>query len=292
MDNIRSIKKIISGEKAVDGAGVKLVRVFGYNDTKDFDPFLMLDAFDSVDPNDYIKGFPWHPHRGIETITYLVKGDIEHGDSLGNKGSILDGECQWMTAGSGIIHQEMPKPSERMLGLQMWLNIPAKDKMVAPTYRGLTKADIPVIDEGDKKIHIIAGNYNGNVGAVVGDYVKPICLDVELNADSEWYLNTESSNTLFVYILQGEAYLGPESNKLISEKHAVLFNEGNKFRVKASNKGIRFLLMSGKPLNEPIAWGGPIVMNTKEELNLAFRELDENTFIKNKFDSIEELERD
>ena len=191
MSDIRTIKKIITGQRTVDGAGVNLVRVFGYNDTKDFDPFLMLDAFDSVDPKDYVKGFPWHPHRGIETITYLVKGDIEHGDSLGNKGSILDGECQWMTAGSGIIHQEMPKASERMLGLQMWLNLPAKDKMVEPKYRGLTKSDIPVIDEGDKKIHIIAGIYNGNLGAVEGDYVKPLCLDVELNPDSEWILDTE-----------------------------------------------------------------------------------------------------
>lgn len=280
MSEIRTIKKIITGQRTIDGAGVNLVRVFGYYDTKDFDPFLMLDAFDSVDPNDYTKGFPWHPHRGIETITYLVKGNIEHGDSLGNKGSILDGECQWMTAGSGIIHQEMPKASERMLGLQMWLNLPAKDKMVEPKYRGLTKEDIPVIDEGDKKIHIIAGTYNGNLGAVEGDYVKPLCLDVELNPGTEWILDTESANTLFVYILQGEASFGDKGDELIQEKHAVLFNEGDKFKVKASNKGIRFLLLSGKPLKEPIAWGGPIVMNTKEELDIAFKELDEDTFIK------------
>ena len=280
MSEIRTIKKIITGQRTIDGAGVNLVRVFGYYDTKDFDPFLMLDAFDSVDPNDYTKGFPWHPHRGIETITYLVKGNIEHGDSLGNKGSILDGECQWMTAGSGIIHQEMPKASERMLGLQMWLNLPAKDKMVEPKYRGLTKEDIPVIDEGDKKIHIIAGTYNGELGAVEGDYVKPLCLDVELNPGTEWILDTESTNTLFVYILQGEASFGDKGDELIQEKHAVLFNEGDKFKVKASNKGIRFLLLSGRPLKEPIAWGGPIVMNTKDELDLAFKELDEDTFIK------------
>jgi len=280
MRKIRTIKKIITGKRTVDGAGVNLVRVFGYNDTKDFDPFLMLDAFDSVDPKDYTKGFPWHPHRGIETITYLVQGDIEHGDSLSNKGSILDGECQWMTAGSGIIHQEMPKASERMLGLQMWLNLPAKDKMVEPKYRGLTKEDIPVIDEGDKKIHIIAGTYNGNIGAVDGDYVKPLCLDVEMNPGTEWILETENANTLFVYILQGEAAFGEDNHELIEEKHTVLFNEGDKFRVKTSNKGIRFLLASGKPLKEPIAWGGPIVMNTKEELDFAFKELDEDTFIK------------
>lgn len=280
MSDIRTIKKIITGKNTVDGAGVKLVRVFGFSDTKDFDPFLMLDAFDSVDSEDYIKGFPHHPHRGIETITYLVKGNIEHQDSLGNKGSILDGQCQWMTAGSGIIHQEMPKPCERMLGVQVWLNLPSKDKMVEPKYRGISKEDIPIIKEQDNKIHIISGTYNGKVGAMEGDYVKALYLDVELSFGSQWVLNTEKDNTLFVYILEGEASFGLESDKLVSEKHAVLFNEGNKFMVKASGKGVRFLLMSGKPLSEPISWGGPIVMNTKEQLDLAFKELDENTFIK------------
>ena len=161
MNDIRSIRKIVTGVHSVDGAGVRLVRVIGHGDTKDFDPFLMLDAFDSVNPDEYIKGFPWHPHRGIETLTYLIQGDIEHGDSLGNKGSILDGECQWMTAGSGIIHQEMPKPCNRMLGVQLWLNLPAKDKMVSPKYHGLAKDDIPVIDEGERQIHVIAGTYKG-----------------------------------------------------------------------------------------------------------------------------------
>lgn len=280
MDKIRTIKKVIVGERTVDGAGVSLVRVFGYHDTKDFDPFLMLDAFDSYDPNDYIKGFPWHPHRGIETVTYLIKGDIEHGDSLGNKGSILDGECQWMTAGSGIIHQEMPKPSERMLGLQMWLNLPAKYKMVNPKYRGIEKIDIPIINESNNKVHIIAGEYNGNAGAIEGDYVKPLCLDVEIEPNSKWSVDVESDNTVFVYIFQGEACFGEVEEKFISEKHAVLFNDGNKFIVKTSSKGVRFLIASGKPLKEPISWGGPIVMNTKDELNLAFEELENNTFIK------------
>ena len=280
MSDIRTIKKILTGENTVDGAGVKLVRVFGFNDTKDLDPFLMLDAFDSVNPEDYIKGFPSHPHRGIETITYLVKGDIEHRDSLGNKGSILDGQCQWMTAGSGIIHQEMPKPCDRMLGVQVWLNLPSKDKMVEPKYKGILKEDIPVVNEQDNKIHIIAGTYNGKKGAVEGDYVKALFIDVQLNSDAQWILNTESGNTLFIYIIEGEACFGPKFDKIISQKHAVLFNEGNKFSVKASNKGVRFLLMSGKPVNEPIAWGGPIVMNTKEELDLAFKELEDNTFIK------------
>lgn len=280
MSDIRTIKKIITGKNTVDGAGVKLVRVFGFGDTKDFDPFLMLDAFDSVNPEDYIKGFPSHPHRGIETITYLVNGNIEHEDSLGNKGSILDGQCQWMTAGSGIIHQEMPKPCERMLGVQIWLNLPSNDKMVEPKYRGITNEDIPVINEKDCKIHIIAGVYNGKLGALEGDYVKALYLDVELNSKAKWVLNTEKDDTLFVYILEGEVSFGNGNDKMVSEKHVVLFNEGNEFIVKASSKGARFLLMSGKPLGDPIAWGGPIVMNTKEELDLAFRELDENTFIK------------
>lgn len=280
LDEIRTVKKIITGRGAVDGAGVKLVRVFGYDDTRDFDPFLMLDAFDSVDSKDYIKGFPWHPHRGIETITYLVNGHIDHGDSLGNKGSILDGDCQWMTAGSGIIHQEMPKPSTRMLGFQLWLNLPSKDKMVAPKYHGISNEDIPVVDEGNCKVHIIAGTYQGKAGAVEGDHVKPLYLDVEVNSDSEWTVDTDKDATLFVYILQGEGSFGPDNDQLITAKHAVLFHAGSKFRVKTSNKGIRFILMSGKPLNEPIAWGGPIVMNTPEELNLAFQELDENKFIK------------
>ena len=280
MSDIRTINKVITGQRAIDGAGVKLVRVFGYNDTKDFDPFLMLDAFDSVDSNDYTKGFPWHPHRGIETVTYLVKGDIEHGDNIGNKGSILDGDCQWMTAGSGIIHQEMPKPCERMLGVQLWLNLSAKDKMVPPKYGDILKKNIPVVEEADYKVHIIAGNYASVPGAFQGDYIKPLYLDVEVNPGSEWSFKTEKDWTLFVYIFQGEGCFEPNSTDFIAEKHAVLFNPGETFFVKASNKGIRFILLSGKPLKEPIAWGGPVVMNTKEELDQAFKELDEGNFIK------------
>ncbi|MEG6586300.1 pirin family protein [Dendrosporobacter sp. 1207_IL3150] len=280
MSGIRKIRKIITGERAVDGAGVQLVRVLGHKDTKDFDPFLMLDAFDSVNPDDYIKGFPWHPHRGIETVTYLIRGDIEHGDSLGNKGSILDGECQWMTAGSGIIHQEMPKPCERMLGVQLWLNLPKKNKMTAPKYHGITSGDIPVIDEGASKIHVIAGTYNGKAGAFEGDYVKPLYLDVEMTAGVQWELDTDREATLFVYIVHGEGNLDPENDKMIPAKHAVLFDAGTKLRVKAGPNGMRFLLLAGKPLNEPIAWGGPIVMNTREELDIAFQELRDKTFIK------------
>ncbi|HBS60525.1 MAG TPA: pirin family protein [Firmicutes bacterium] len=278
MNKLRTIRKIVTGNHTVDGAGVKLVRVIGHDDTKEFDPFLMLDAFDSVDPNDYIKGFPWHPHRGIETITYLIEGDIEHGDSLGNRGRILSGECQWMTAGSGILHQEMPKPSERMLGIQLWLNLPAQDKMVSPQYHGIRKEDIPVIDEGDRQVHMLAGVYAGKAGAMEGDYCKPLLLDVEMRSGAEWALDMAGNTTLFVYIFQGAGTFG--SDRLIPAKHAVLFDETGTFRIKASDQGIRFFLMAGEPLREPIAWGGPIVMNTREELQLAFQELKENKFIK------------
>lgn len=280
MNDIRTIRRVITGTRTQDGAGVKLVRVFGYHDTKDFDPFLMLDAFDSTDPDDYTKGFPWHPHRGIETITYLIKGRIEHGDSLGNKGEILDGCCQWMTAGSGIIHQEMPKASDRMLGVQLWLNLPAKNKMTAPKYNDIIGGNVPVIDGGGHKLHVIAGTYKEKRGAFEGEYIKPLFIDVELKARGEWSYETAADSTLFVYIIEGAARFAAEGGELISEKHAVLFNNGKKFLAKASDKGVRFLLLEGKPIKEPIAWGGPIVMNTKEELELAFREIDENKFIK------------
>ncbi len=275
----RTILRVVTGKDAVDGAGVRLVRVVGNRDTKEFDPFLLLDAFDSTDPEDYIKGFPWHPHRGIETITYLIEGDIEHGDSLGNKGSILDGECQWMTAGSGIIHQEMPMACGRMLGVQLWLNMPAQKKMAAPQYHGIVRTDIPVIDEGNRSIHILAGKYKGFSGAMEGEYVKALFLDVEVDPGGIWTLPTEREETLFVYILQGEGTFDP-SGKIFSAKRALLFNKGNQLQVKGAGKGLRFLVMSAKPLLEPVAWGGPIVMNTKEELELAFREIDEGTFIK------------
>lgn len=280
MNEIRAIRKIVTGQPAVDGAGVKLVRVIGHQDTQEFDPFLMLDAFDSVDPADYVKGFPWHPHRGIETITYLLQGDIEHGDSLGNRGSILDGECQWMTAGSGIIHQEMPKASPRMLGVQLWLNLPAKDKMVPPQYHALTPADIPVVAEKNAKVHILAGTYGGVAGAMAGDYVKPLYLDVELSAGTEWQVPTAREATVFVYIIQGEGAFGPQPERVVPAKHALLFETGTVVRVRAITQDLRFLLLAGTALREPIAWGGPIVMNTAEELDRAFRELRENTFIK------------
>lgn len=282
MSTLRKVKRIVRGEAAVDGAGVRLVRVIGHRDTEDFDPFLMLDAFDSNDPKDFVKGFPWHPHRGIETVTYLIHGDIEHGDSMGNSGSILDGDCQWMTAGSGIIHQEMPQASSRMLGAQLWLNLPAKDKMTRPTYGDIKAGDIPVIEEDDVTIHVIAGDYQGHKGAFEGKYVRANYLDVELPAHQEWQFANNPEDTLFIYIFAGKAaFENDDRLDLVDEKQAVLFGRGDTFWIKAADENVRFILLSARPLHEPIAWGGPIVMNTKEELDLAFQEIRSGTFIKN-----------
>lgn len=276
----RTIEKIITGSVQYDGAGVKLVRVFGYGDTGLLDPFLMMDAFDSKDPEDYIKGFPWHPHRGIETVTYLVEGDIEHSDSLGNKGSILDGCCQWMTAGSGILHQEMPKPSKSMLGVQLWLNLPQENKMTKPEYRDITEEMIPKIKEEKATVRVISGEYKGNKGSTQGDYVKASFYDIELEPDALWSIEIPKEERVFVYVLQGEGAFGENDRKKIEAKHGIVFNFGDRLTVRTETEKIRFLLVSGKPLKEPIAWGGPIVMNTQEELRKAFKELDDGTFIK------------
>ena len=278
--SIRKIKKIVNGQSQIDGAGVKLVRVVGYPDVVDFDPFLMLDAFDSNNAQDYIKGFPWHPHRGIETVTYLISGDIEHADSLGNKGSILDGCCQWMTAGSGILHQEMPQPTDRMFGVQLWLNLPRGDKMTNPQYRDIKNESVPEIIGDGHKVRVISGDYLGTLGVAEGDYVKMLFLDVNLEPGKQWRLETENDATLFIYIVQGEGCFDDSNCQIVNSKSAVLFHSGNQLFVNASDKGIRFLLFSGMPLKEPIAWGGPIVMNTQQELQKAFKELDDNTFIK------------
>lgn len=280
MSKLRTINKIVTGYATVDGAGVKLVRVLGPKNVKDFDPFLMLDAFDSTNPEDYIKGFPWHPHRGIETITYLIKGNIEHGDSLGNSGVILDGDCQWMTAGSGIIHQEMPKSTEHIFGAQLWLNLPAIHKMTEPSYGDIKYENVPVLKENNSIIHIVAGEYLNVKGAFQGKYVKATYLDVEIDPNKEWTFTSDPNSTLFIYVFTGEAIVDPIKNSLIHEKQAVLFSNGEKLWIKASDKGIRFILLNAHPLKEPIAWGGPIVMNTQEELDIAFEELNSDKFIK------------
>ena len=280
MSNTRKIRRIVTGSNQVDGAGVKLVRVIGRADVEEFDPFLMLDAFDSRNPADYIKGFPWHPHRGIETVTYLIAGDIEHGDSLGNKGHILDGGCQWMTAGSGIIHQEMPQPASRMLGLQLWLNLPRKDKWTRPQYRDITAALIPKVQEKSGTVGVISGIYGNAQGATQGDYVQALMLDVALKPGAGWRLPVDGASTLFIYIVEGEGFFDAASSTRVESHRAVLFGEGDDFAVQAGPEGIRFLLFAGRPLREPIAWGGPIVMNTQEELQQVFADIDNGTFIR------------
>lgn len=276
----RKIYKYIEGQKTQDGAGVKLYRTFGYYQIPDFDPFLMMDFFDFTNPEDYIKGFPWHPHRGIETVTYLISGLIDHADSIGNSGTIGNGDCQWMTAGSGILHQEMPKPSPKMLGVQFWLNLPKKDKMTEPKYRDITKDMIPVFENESEAVHIIAGNYNGLVGPIAGLEIDPTFFDVELKANEEFVYNLDPSLKTFAFLVEGEANFNVEKEQWVTSPSGVLYEEGDTIKINTRDKAGRFFLVAGKPLKEPIAWGGPIVMNTKEELNLAFKELDEDTFIK------------
>lgn len=279
MGETRKIHEIVAGAGQVDGAGVKLVRVLGPAQTNAFDPFLMLDAFDSTNPADYIKGFPWHPHRGIETVTYLIAGDVEHGDSLGNRGHILDGGCQWMTAGRGIIHQEMPQACPCMLGLQLWINLPHKDKFAPPQYRDITAARIPKVQGAGCTVGVIAGTYEAAQGATQGDYVKALLLDVALKPGATWRLPVDSQSTLFIYIVEGEG-LFDDTPPRVERRRAVLFGAGDEFAVQAGPEGMRFILFAGRPLREPIAWGGPIVMNTQKELDQAFAELDNGTFIR------------
>jgi redox-sensitive bicupin YhaK (pirin superfamily) len=286
----RKCKSIVRGQHTVDGAGVHLRRVLGLRTVEDFDPFLMLDGFDSSDPEDYIKGFPWHPHRGIETVTYLLQGEIEHGDSLGNKGFIRDLQCQWMTAGSGIIHQEMPKPSKRMLGSQLWVNLPKKDKMTQPAYRDIKQQDVSVVQEKNATIRVLSGNYHGHHGAVKGEYLKVQYLDVALEPNSVWrYNETPNDQTLFLYLIDGTLAADDALVNFEEKACAILFSASSaknsdfdEVLVKAGTEGARFFLLAAKPLKEPVAWGGPIVMNTEEELDEAFRELDNKTFIKHK----------
>lgn len=273
----REIVKEIKGQRTVDGAGVRLVRVLGNNDTKDFDPFLMLDSFDSTDPSDYIAGFPMHPHRGIETITYLISGRIDHEDSLGNKGTIHPGESQWMTAGSGILHQEMPKESHRMLGFQLWLNLPRKEKMTTPAYCSITRDMIPRIKRGKAEIGILSGRFE-DVAGITPAHIPATIYDISLPSGENITVPAKADETAFVFLIEGDAAI---NEKTISSKSAVLFGPGDYITVSARREsGLRFIFFSGKALHEPTAWGGPIVMNTQAELTLAFRELRDGSFIK------------
>jgi redox-sensitive bicupin YhaK (pirin superfamily) len=288
MTGKRKCTQVIRGAHAVDGAGVHLRRVLGYRNIHDFDPFLMLDGFDSLNPEDYVKGFPWHPHRGIETVTYLLQGAIEHGDSLGNKGVIRDLDCQWMTAGSGIVHQEMPVASDRLLGCQLWVNLPRKDKMTQPAYRDIRQDDVTEIREEDAVVRVLSGKYKNVNGAVKGEYLAVQYLDVTLKPGVTWhYCETSNDNTLFVYLIEGTLAADEQLSGFEEKACAMLMTasdvSGDGFDevvVKAGSEGARFLLVAAKPLKEPVAWGGPIVMNTREELQQAFADLDNQTFIR------------
>lgn len=274
------IKKILTAEPVIEGAGVRLKRVFGFYEKGEFDPFLLLDHFGSSNPNDYLQGFPWHPHRGMETVTYLLEGSVEHGDSLGNKGVINNGDVQWMTAGSGIIHQEMPKKYDgNMQGFQLWVNLPEKLKMTEPKYRDVLAEQIPVIHINENvKVKLISGKYLNNEGAVTDLGVDIFYFDVNIeNAEVfEYEINPEY--TAFAYVYEGEAIFF-DSKSVIEKNQMALFGKGNQIKV-TTNKSVKFLLVGGKPLNEPIAWQGPIVMNTQEELQQAFEEYRNGTFIK------------
>lgn len=273
----RKIVKLVRGQHAIDGAGVHLVRVLGGRDVVDFDPFLMLDSFDSTNPEDYVAGFPMHPHRGIETITYLIQGEIEHQDSLGNKGVIRDGQSQWMTAGSGILHQEMPKPAERMLGLQIWLNLPRGEKMTDPKYFDITPMDIKAVTTDAGVVRVISGAFDG-VRGVTPHHIQATLYDVSVEPGKTQVIPTKPEENVFVFLIEGDAVIDGSD---IPAKTAVLFGEGDTIAVTAPLKGaVRALFFSGPRLGEPIAWGGPIVMNTREELQNAFDELEDGTFIK------------
>jgi hypothetical protein len=285
MDTIRTIQQIVRSKPTIEGAGVHLNRVFGFSQPKGFDPFLLLDDFRSDNPDHYIKGFPWHPHRGIETITYILEGTVEHGDSLGNSGVISPGDVQWMTAGSGIIHQEMPQGdlNGRMGGFQLWANLPASYKMMDPRYRDVKSGQIPeLMTKTGASIRIIAGTVEGTEGPVRDIITDPEYLDVILPAGAEFSHMTIPDHTVLAYVIDGQAYFDRKEPKMLVNGELARFENGEMIVAFATETPARFLLLSGKPIGEPVAWYGPIVMNTQRELEIAFEEYRNGTFIKHK----------
>ena len=298
--SIRPIKQITSAVPTLEGAGVKLRRAFGFGDTDDVDPFLLFDDFRNEAPDDYRAGFPWHPHRGIETITYVLAGSVEHGDSLGNQGSLGAGDVQWMTAGSGILHQEMPRgdPGGRMHGFQLWANLPSSLKMTPPRYQDVEAKDVPeVVDDDGTRVRIVVGDFWGRTGPVEGVAADPRYLDVSVPPGARRSLPVERTHHAFAYVFEGFGSFrdasqpqavatervtdaGDEVIDRVGSRSLVLFDRGDEVTVQAGDEGVRFLLVSGKPLGEPVAWRGPIVMNTGEELKQAYAELRDGTFIK------------
>lgn len=271
----RKVNQQVRGFRTKDGAGVSLVRVLGYDTVEAYDPILMLDSFDSTDPDDYTAGFPMHPHRGIETVSYIYRGQMTHRDSMGNEDTISDGEVQWMTAGSGIFHEEKLPASERMLGVQLWLNLPAKDKMVEPAYHSIKNNEIEEIMIENGKIRLLAGDYEGRKG-FQSKYSPLDYYDVHLNSNASVVLNTHKDRSIMVFTLLGDAYIGDE---LIKEKTGVKLTAGDYVTIKAADDNAQVLFISSIALDEPIVWGGPIVMNTKQELQKAFKDIDNGTFL-------------
>ena len=298
--SIRPVKQVIRAQPHIEGAGVKLQRAFGFGKTTEFDPFLLFDDFRNENPADYLAGFPWHPHRGIETITYVLAGSVEHGDSLGNRGSLGAGDVQWMTAGSGIMHQEMPQGDARgrMHGFQLWANLPASLKMTTPRYQDVSARDIPeVVDDDGTRVRVIVGDFWGKRGPVEGVAADPRYIDVSVPPGQRKRLAVETSRNAFAYVFAGSGTFRDASQPrgVLTEpvdgtdtvrrdetgnRSLVLFDRGDEVVVQAGDEGIRFLLVSGKPIEEPVAWYGPIVMNTQAELRVAFREYEQGTFVK------------
>jgi len=300
--SIRPVRRIVEAKPALEGAGVHLHRAFGFGATEDFDPFLLLDDFRNDDPRHYRAGFPWHPHRGIETITYVLSGTVDHKDSLGNEGALGAGDVQWMTAGRGILHQEMPKgdPAGRMHGFQLWANLPSSLKMTAPRYQDITARDIPVVREDDgTTVRVVCGDFRGQAGPVDGIAADPRYLDVFVPPGVRRALPVETARHAFAYVFEGSGTFRDASDPLPVKtedatsdheylppdawnRSLVLFDRGDEIVVRAGPEGMRFLFVSGRPLEEPVAWRGPIVMNTEGELRQAWRELADGTFIRDR----------
>ncbi|MDD1778147.1 MAG: pirin family protein [Candidatus Helarchaeota archaeon] len=286
MVTIRKIYKVRKSSPTIEGAGVHLRRAFGNTEVPLFDPFLLLDDFHSDDPEDYIAGFPWHPHRGIETITYVLQGEIEHGDSMGNGGVIGPGDVQWMTAGSGIVHQEMPRQKGEntlLWGFQLWANLPKSQKMMDPRYRDIKQEQIPEVSPQDGvKVGIISGEVNGIKGPVRDIVIDPEYLDIRIEPGVEFQHLVKKGHKILAYIIEGQGYFDSDKKKLLGAESILLFNDGDAVQIITEDNPVRALIISGKPLNEPIAWSGPVVMNTWEEIQVAFAEYREGTFIKYK----------
>jgi hypothetical protein len=302
--SIRPIRSLVKATPTIEGAGVKLRRAFGFGNTGDYDPFLLLDDFRNERPEDYLAGFPWHPHRGIETITYVLSGTVDHGDSMGNAGTIGAGDVQWMTAGRGIIHQEMPKGDDtgRMHGFQLWANLPASLKMTTPRYQEIKAVNIPeVVEDDGTRVRVVCGSFWGTNGPVNQVAAEPQYLDVWVPPERTRSLPVETTRHAFAYVFQGSGSFanasgpqpvatepvgvrgeqaGPTQREFADDRSLVLFDSGDEVTVHAGPNGVRFLLVSGRPLGEPVAWYGPIVMNTEEELRLAFEQLRDGTFLK------------